>query len=146
VAALFGLPGPGGGGKDDPGGPERSTDQLLADIALMSEAQRVANFGSWEWRVREDQVVWSDHLYRIFGLDPAKFTASVEGYLQQVHPDDRLHVRAQIDLMLGGKNPLRFEHRIVRPGGDVRSLRSLAEPIVDPESGGSSAWSASART
>jgi diguanylate cyclase (GGDEF)-like protein/PAS domain S-box-containing protein len=135
VAALFGLPGPGGGGKDDPGGPERSTDQLLADIALMSEAQRVANFGSWEWRVREDQVVWSDHLYRIFGLDPAKFTASVEGYLQQVHPDDRLHVRAQIDLMLGGKNPLRFEHRIVRPGGDVRSLRSLAEPIVDPESG-----------
>src|SRR5262245_28213308 len=135
VAALFGLPGSGEEGGGGPGQPGRRTEQLAADAALMSEAQRVANFGSWEWRVPEDEVVWSEHLYRIFGLEPDKFTASVEGYLHQVHPDDREHARAQVGLMVREARPLRFDHRIVRPGGEVRRLRSLAEPIASPESG-----------
>ena len=101
----------------------------------MSEAQRVANFGSWEWRVKEDEVVWSDQLYRIFGVDPGAFSATFDAYLAQVHPRLRDHVRSEILTAVDERRPYRFEHRIVRPSGEERVLRSHGEPIVDPETG-----------
>src|SRR5687767_11363028 len=67
----------------------RATEELRAAATLMGEAQRVANFGSWEWRVKEDEVSWSDQLYRIFGVDPAAFAATFEAYLAHVHPRAR---------------------------------------------------------
>jgi PAS domain S-box-containing protein len=36
----------------------------------LSEAQRLAGLGSWEWDARTDTVTWSEELYRLFGRDP----------------------------------------------------------------------------
>ncbi len=113
----------------------RATEELRAAADLMMEAQRVANFGSWEWRVAEDDVSWSDQLYRIFGLDPETFEATLEGYLEHVHEDDREHARAEIQAGVLEQRAYRFEHRIVRPDGEERVLRCQGEPVIDPESG-----------
>ncbi len=101
----------------------------------MTDAQRVANFGSWEWRVREDDVSWSEQLYRIFGLDSASFAATLDAYLAQVHPADRELARTEIARAVEERRMYRFEHRIVRPSGEERVLRCHGEPIVDPSSG-----------
>lgn len=105
-------------------------DELRAVAARMSEAQRVANIGSWEWRVSDDRVTWSDHLFRIFGLDPATFEPSYEGFLQQVHPIDRARVRAEIETAVRERRPYRLEHRVTVDGSE-RVLRCKGEPIVD---------------
>ena len=113
----------------------RATEELRAAAALMSEAQRVANFGSWEWRVKEDEVAWSDQLYRIFGVDPATFAATFDAYLAHVHPSERDLARNAITEGVEQRRPYRFEHRIVRPSGEERMLRCHGEPIVDPVTG-----------
>ena len=69
----------------------RAAEELRAAAALMTEAQRVANFGSWEGRTAEDTVTWSEQIYRIFGLDPAAFEATFDAYL------DRMQARARGD-------------------------------------------------
>ena len=132
--ALFGLAGgAGGGGPDDEMVlAHRATEELRAAATLMSDAQRVANFGSWEWRVAEDSVSWSEQLYRIFGLDPEHFEATFDAYLQHVHPDDRETVEREIEGAIQEKRPYRFEHRIVRPGGEERAVRCHGEPVLDP--------------
>lgn len=109
----------------------RATEELRAAATLMSDTQRVANFGSWEWRVAEDSVSWSEQLYRIFGLDPESFEATFEAYLQHVHADDREMVQREIDDAIREKRPYRVEHRIVRPGGEERAVRSHGEPLLD---------------
>ena len=49
------------------------TDRKQAEAALverkqeLSEAQRVAKVGSWEWDPATDAVTWSEELYRIMG-------------------------------------------------------------------------------
>jgi len=125
VAALLDLRGPG---------EERlahgAMDELRAAAARMSEAQRVADIGSWEWRVSDDRVTWSDHLFRIFGLDPATFEPSYEGFLRQVHPVDRARVRVEIEAAVRERRPYRFEHRVTVDGSE-RVLRCKGEPIVD---------------
>ena len=105
----------------------------------MADAQRVANFGSWEWRVDSDEVSWSDQLFRIFGIDPAEesrgFRLTVSTYLDRVHPDDQAAVREKINASLSELAPFRFEHRIVQPGGGERNVRCQGEPVVDPATG-----------
>ncbi len=102
----------------------------------MSDAQRVANFGSWEWKLAEDEVFWSEQLYRIFGIerkeDPHPFRTTFATYLERVHPDEQADVRLKIEHALGDVIPFRFEHRIVRPDGQVRNVRCQGEPVVDP--------------
>jgi len=105
-----------------------------AAAALMSEAQRVANFGSWEWWVLEDRVTWSDQLFRIFGLDPSTFEPTLAGYLKQVHPDDRARILREIEAGVKDRRPYSFEHRLADEGTE-RVVRCMGEPIADPDSG-----------
>ena len=134
--SLFGLPSAhdaSGGGIDLA---HRASEELRAAADLMKDAQRVANFGSWEWRVAEDEVSWSDQLYRIFGIatseDPSTFRVTFSTYLDRVHPDEQADVRAKIEAALGDLKPFRFQHRIVRPDGETRNVRCQGEPVLDP--------------
>ncbi len=45
-------------------------EKLLAKEAQLTEAQRLAQVGSWEWDPAKDEVIWSEEIYRIYGLDP----------------------------------------------------------------------------
>ena len=36
----------------------------------LTEAQRLAGLGSWQWDARTDTVTWSEELYRLDGRDP----------------------------------------------------------------------------
>lgn len=138
---LFGLPSPDDRRpvRDAVDIAHRANADLHAATELMKEAQRVANFGSWEWRLEDDQVAWSEQLYRIFGLDPVRdassFQLSVATYLDRVHDDDRSRIQDAIEGALEDKKPFRFEHRVVRPGGDVRTVRCQGEPVLDPPTG-----------
>jgi len=117
----------------------RATAELRAADNLMADAQRVANFGSWEWRVLEDAVVWSKQLYTIFGLDATResvpFRVTFATYLDRVHPDDEAAVRTAIEGALTDTKPFRFQHRIARPNGEERVVRCQGEPVIDPATG-----------
>ncbi len=101
---------------------KRAEAEVRASRELLVDAQRVAHLGSFEWEVDSDRLTWSEEMHRIFGVDPASFTASLQGYLQRVHPDDRDRVAGAIRRALEGGRPFVFDHRIVRGDGAVRSL------------------------
>jgi len=108
------------------------TDQLLRDgEARLAEAQRVAHLGSWEYDVATDSSTWSAELYRIFGVDPATFTPSVEVALSRFHPDDRARVQEHIERAIASGQPFEFEARFVRDGSDVRVLQSIGRAEAD---------------
>ena len=42
---------------------------------LFASAEVVGQFGVWDWRPRDGQLLWSDNLYRIYGYEPQALTA-----------------------------------------------------------------------
>ncbi|MDQ3946257.1 MAG: diguanylate cyclase, partial [Actinomycetota bacterium] len=100
--------------------------------AQLAEAQRLAHLGSWRWDVVTDSVTWSEELFRIFGLEPGGLEATYAGYLQRVHPADRERVMRDVGEMLDGV-PREFDHRIIRPDGEVRWLQCWGRMVVDAE-------------
>ncbi|ARU31096.1 hypothetical protein CAP31_04985 [Sulfuriferula sp. AH1] len=93
----------------------------------LTEAQRIAHIGNWEWDVIEDKLSWSDEIYHIFGLTPQQFGADYVAFMQAVHPEDRQHVEQQVHTALQQMRPYSFDHRILRPDGSVRYVRERGE-------------------
>lgn len=55
---------------------------LKKSESQLSEAQKLAGLGYWEWNIRSGEVIWSDEVYRIFQLDPATFTPQIDSVMQ----------------------------------------------------------------
>jgi PAS domain S-box-containing protein len=110
-----------------------SEGRYRAVAAQLREAQAIAATGSWEWDIAANVVTWSDELYRIYGVDRAAFTASFEGFLSLVHPEDRDLARSVVEQALRDRRPFLFDHRVIRPDGIVRTLQGRGEVIVDAD-------------
>src|SRR5574337_957118 len=52
---------------------KRAEDALRKSEASLTNAQRIAQLGNWEWDVIKNELRWSDEIYRIFGLVPQAF-------------------------------------------------------------------------
>ncbi len=100
-------------------------------VARLEEAQRAAHIGSWQWDIARDELIWSDELYRMYGLDPRKFDASFEAFIEHVHPDDRAMTQTQIQAALESGESFSFRRRVVRPDGSVVTVQSRGEVLND---------------
>jgi len=104
----------------------RSREQQL------SEAQKITHLGSWEWDAASDQVVWSDELYRILGLEPEEIGASCQAFLQRVHPEDRAALEESLkSAFQNGEPQVSHYFRLLRPDGSTRVVRAQSETVCD---------------
>jgi PAS domain S-box-containing protein len=101
----------------------------------MSHAQRIAQIGSWEWDVARDEHWWSEECYRILGLDP-QIPAASAGWNSLVHPDDIGWTGAEFEQACRNNRPYRYQYRIIRPDGQVRTVAETGEPISHGEYAG----------
>jgi signal transduction histidine kinase/CheY-like chemotaxis protein len=107
--------------------------------ASLARAQAIAALGSWEAEVIADggsfepgTYIWSDEVYRIFGVPKGRFHPSEEAFFDRIHPDDRSRVLMAARNALATGEPYQVEHRIVRPDGAVRYVREQAEVTREP--------------
>lgn len=110
---------------------KRAQAELERANARLVEAQRVASVGSWEWEVAANHVVWSEELYRIYGLTHEEFRDGYEGFLARVHANDVEHSKQVVGDALAKGGTFIYDHRIVRPDGSVRMLHTRGEAIVE---------------
>ncbi len=103
---------------------------LRESQAHLTEAQTMAQVGSWRWEPANNRVEWSDELYHIYGLDRATFPATIEGYLDRVHPEDRERVGATVRTALERRSTFQLDERIVRPDGSVRVLETRGKVLA----------------
>ena len=104
----------------------RIEEELKEREMRLNEAQAIAHIGSWEWDIDNNNVIWSDELYRVFGLKPQQFAGTYQAYLERIHPDDREFVDGCITNALNTDEMPNFDSRIVLPDGTVRFIRSSA--------------------
>ncbi len=100
---------------------------LRENEARLNEAQRIASLGYWEWNLDDDKLIWSDQVYRIFGRDSLQCAIDFDGFMQQVHPDDRRLVREAVREAMESDAPYSIDHRILRPNGEERIVHEQAE-------------------
>jgi len=95
-------------------------------------AQKITRLGSWELDIESGKMSWSEELYRIFGIDPATTTPSLEVFLGMVHPTARDKVKMVIQNAVKNGQPFISHYcGIVRPDGSNRKIHCNGDVIFD---------------
>ncbi|HEY9073842.1 MAG TPA: PAS domain-containing protein, partial [Desulfobaccales bacterium] len=110
---------------------KEATEALRQSESRLAKAQSLAHLGHWEWDLPSGEVLWSDEIYRIFGLSTESFVPTLETQMRFVHPEDEAKVRKCLDDAIAGIRPYNLVSRLVRPDGSVRYIHSQAEAIFD---------------
>lgn len=122
---------------------KRAEEALRASEANLVMGQRLAHLGSYDmgplndgtpWM--EQKMRWSDEMYRILGFAPREFVPTFEILIEAIHPDDLERVTSIVrDSMSRSETSLGLEHRIIRPDGEVRTVRAQVETIFGKRAG-----------
>jgi PAS domain S-box-containing protein len=110
----------------------RATELLLKEKdLLLTEAQDIAQLGSWEWVLVTDRVTWSDEVYRTYGLMPSRFAGDYASFVASAHPDDRPKLEAALSATRDSRSHCAVDYRIIRPDGAVRFVHVRGKVVLD---------------
>ncbi|MET8952792.1 PP2C family protein-serine/threonine phosphatase [Streptomyces sp. NPDC004393] len=119
---------------------DRPADTVPTAAPAVPGGALLSRVGSAEWNLLTDEASWSAELYRILGRDPAASALTLDELPSLVHEEDRPLLTAMVtDCLVDGK-PIDEEFRIVRPGGEVRTVHMMGEPVLDADGSTASMW------
>ena len=99
--------------------------------SVLRAIHEIANIGSWEWDAQSDMLTFSEHMYRILGIEPTQQENSFELFSEFIHPEDEHLIMKALDRSSHLYRQMPFEYRILRPDGSVRHVWSDIEFFVD---------------
>lgn len=116
----------------------RDERKKVEETLRMSEvrlrlAQDAAKAGAWEWDLRTNENIWSDELWKLYGLEPHCCEPTYETWRQTVHPDDWEKVDQVAQEAATKGIELNAEWRVSNRDGSVRWLMSRGRPLKDTE-------------
>ena len=110
---------------------KRAEESLRRTHSYLAQAERLSRIGTFAWEAPGRRPLYlSEEWYRIYDFDPKHGAPSWEQYLQRIHPDDRAGLRAASDRAIAEKSDYDIEFRIVVPGGAIKFLHAVGEPVL----------------
>lgn len=113
------------------------TERLRAEEALrerqkeLSEAQRVAKVGSWEWDADADVVTWSEEMFHIMRRDPASPAPSYQEHPSLYTPASWERLKSAVEAILQSGKPYEIELEVVCADGTLVWTNARGEVLRD---------------
>jgi len=113
---------------------KKSNEELIITNESIKHAEIIGEFCISQWNFATDRLIYSDNLYRLLGCEPQSFEATIENFLEFVHPDDKAIVKeATKNTYIYEKTYPHF-YRIVRKDGEIRYFMSMGKFISESNS------------
>lgn len=111
---------------------KKEEEKLRKSEALLSQAEKIAGFGSWETDLRTGKTSISKHLLRMYGLKSEK-EWNREAHWARVHPEDRERGQALARQAVRDCKPFQMKMRYRSPDGTYRVHHTRAIQIPGPD-------------
>ncbi len=128
---------------------ERQRRALDRQNDLFRRAQSLADVGAWEYDLDNDQLRWSDEVYRIYGMAES-FEPTLEKVIELTCPDDRPRTREALNQVIEDEAPQDLDVRLKRDTDGMSNCtgdddsRSPSDPQVlaerDPDATVPAQW------
>ena len=95
---------------------KKAHEELEKAKDLFKEAEALANYGSFDWDVEKDIILWSDGLKRLFaGNNISKLPVNLKYsfFESRIHRDDTGRINEIVQTAIKNKKPYSFEHRLI---------------------------------
>lgn len=99
----------------------------------LSEAGKIAQMGNWTIDVRENKVIWSEEVFKIFGRDSRSYRPKAEDFYEFLSGGDREKVPKLMEESMNDGGRLDMDVKIVWKDGTVRFAYILGEAKYAPD-------------
>jgi PAS domain S-box-containing protein len=110
---------------------KQATDRLLLLSERLQLATHVAQIGIWDWDVVNNELLWDESMYQLYGIQQENFGGAYEAWACTIHPEDRSYAEGEIQAALRGEREYAPEFRIVWPDGSIRYIKAESKTIQD---------------
>lgn len=109
---------------------EATARQLELSSQNLRRAESLANLGNFEYDIRTNVILWSDEVYRIFGVPLGKpITTKYYQQLLSAEVQDQLVKKVKEAISTG--MPFEIEHSIVLENGNQKDIHTSSYPVRD---------------
>ena len=112
---------------------QETNKQLREGQKRLKEAEAMAHLGHWDLDLTTNSLYWSDEIYRIFEIDPDKFGASYESFLETIHPEDRELVNMAYTESVKDRTQYDISHRLLFRDGKEKFVNERCYTEYDEE-------------
>jgi PAS domain-containing protein len=107
--------------------------QVAEKTVALTEAQRIAGVGSWEYDLIANEVIWSNQLYRIYEAEDQAPVARPDLYIQQIHPSDQQRFQQTVVKAVKAAQSFDTDLTIITQTGKTRYIQAKGQPIFNAE-------------
>ncbi len=113
---------------------KKNEQTIKQNREMLVRTEAIAHIGSWEWEIATDTVIWSDELFRIFGIEIAKTAPSWKEHSALYYPEDMKKLTAAVEKAVTKGSTYEMELKAIRKDGETRIC--LARGIARKGKGG----------
>lgn len=107
--------------------------KLQEEHRRLKEAQSIGRVGSFEWNATTNEIIWSDEMYKIHGLEPQSEEVTWERVISFIHPEDQPWIIEKIENARKVRTKERVIHRLLRADGTVRYINRSFESFANDQ-------------
>jgi PAS domain S-box-containing protein len=109
-----------------------ATEMLRENERRLSEFQQMAQLGHWIWDIKTGSVEWSEEVFKIFHLDPDKFTPHIDSIMAlSPWPEDKERDRELIRKAIETHEKGSYEQRFLLPDKNIGHYYSTFQGKYD---------------
>lgn len=111
---------------------KETEEKLRKSEALLAQAERLADIGSWEVGPNFQSSIWSDNLYRILSVETRESPVQLRAVMRNIPPESVTQIRKDLENALKGK-PFDHDVKYTLPDGSKRDLHVRGLPVRNAE-------------
>ncbi|MDH5587050.1 MAG: PAS domain S-box protein [Nitrospirota bacterium] len=97
----------------------------------LSLATQSAGIGIWEWDVVQNQLIWDDQMYALYGLTKEMQNKPYSMWMKIVHQEDRAMAEEAFQLALQGKQEFDTQFRVIWPDHSIHWIKGAGKVVRD---------------
>lgn len=110
-------------------------ERLQRSEELYKQAEALTHIGNYTWDLVNKKLIWTEELYRIYGLDPKGSEVTNEQVAPLNHPDDVELIQKSIHEAIKKHSSFDFYYRINAADGKQKILHARGEVLTDTKNG-----------
>ena len=108
-------------------------EDLKRKEQMLGEAQAIGHMGHWQWTVGAEDIVFSDEIYKIFGVDKDEFVPTLDNVNNMLHRRDLGRMMQAFQRAIIEQNNYEMDFRVMRPDGETRYILCEGKCELDEE-------------
>ncbi len=98
---------------------------------LLLQAEDITQIGSWELDLSNNELYWSEGVFRICGYEPGEMQINFATGLSIIHPDDQEMALQAMQHTIEHGDTYEIIKRFIRKDGSIRIINSRAKIILN---------------